>query len=956
MKKLFSVTLLLFSLTSFAQYYNDGQDRASINWKRISTIHFEVIYPEGFEITANKVAALMEKSYEYTTVTLKQKPKKISILLHSETVKSNAFLGWAPSRIEMYATPHQQIYAQDWLEQLAIHEYRHAVQLNKLETEMPKLLRWLFGEQAAAMLSAAYLPFWFIEGDAVSVETGLSNSGRGRFPDFHRGLRTQVIEKGIFSYDKAYLGSYKDEVANYYNLGYFLVGGARMIYDKPVWEEVIHNVARKPLSLFAFDNGLKKSIGLNKVELYDTVFNLLKERWIAEDNSITPTACQVISPKHQYFTDYKFGFKNEQDFYIAERSGLSDINRFVSISESGKEKTLFTPGYHFGESVSGTQNYLVWTERLAHLRWDHYESSLLRILNTTNKKLTEHRFRKKLFAPTLSPDLKTIAAVEVDNQYRCFLDLIDMESGELIRQIETRENDFLMTPSWSSDGKNIVLVILRNNEKGIAKINIETESLEILLPFRNQEISKPEIWNNELYYIGGYTGINDLYVLRKDGLFRVISSRFGLRDFSFDNSSVVYSNYTSDGYQLVKSHVDSLRLTPVNIQSIQKEYPIAKAIAKQEIGVIDFSQADSVKYSSDNYSKVGHLFNIHSWAPLAIDPYTYTVDPGVSIMSQNMLSTAEFIAGYRYLSDTERGELYAKYNYYGWYPEINTEITHGKQDSYYYQLTQYQDSQNQTVRVDTTIEKYSWSQSNLNITASVPFNLSKGKMYRMLQPIIRYKATMLSEDNNTPEFFPTGLYHTLETELFFYQIQTSSQQDLLPNFGIILDFLYVKSLPGVADFGSLISFYNILYLPGLAPNHGLKLYNAYQRKESSDYSFSNRIQFPRGHSSVLNNEIYSFASDYMFPLCYPDFNIGRWAYLKRLKMSLSYDYAFITTPIVSSTSSDEYQVQLQSAGIELTADVNLLRFIAPLELGVRSNYLFDKTFDFDFIWSIEFTF
>jgi hypothetical protein len=240
MKKLLIVFCLFVSTSAFSQYFNDGQDRSGIKWKRISSIHFEVIFPEGFEMQGERVVHLMEKSYQYTCETLKHKPKKISIVLHTETVKSNAFLAWAPSRIEMYATPHQQIYSQDWMEQLAIHEYRHMVQISKLESEMPKLMRFLFGEQAAALLTAAYLPFWFIEGDAVAAETGLSSSGRGRLPSFHKELKAQFIEKGVYSYDKAYLGSYKHHIPNYYQMGYFLVGGARQIYGDQIWEDVVH--------------------------------------------------------------------------------------------------------------------------------------------------------------------------------------------------------------------------------------------------------------------------------------------------------------------------------------------------------------------------------------------------------------------------------------------------------------------------------------------------------------------------------------------------------------------------------------------------------------------------------------------------------------------------------------------------------------------------------------------
>ena len=88
------------------------------------------------------------------------------------------------------------------------------VQMDKIETELPFILRAMFGEQAAAAAVAAYVPFWFLEGDAVVSETALSHSGRGRNPYFLMENKAQAVENGIYSYDKASLGSYKDYVRN----------------------------------------------------------------------------------------------------------------------------------------------------------------------------------------------------------------------------------------------------------------------------------------------------------------------------------------------------------------------------------------------------------------------------------------------------------------------------------------------------------------------------------------------------------------------------------------------------------------------------------------------------------------------------------------------------------------------------------------------------------------------
>jgi hypothetical protein len=500
-RKIFLFIAILFLCNaSFAQYFNQGQDRASIKWKQIQTVNFTVIFPEGFESQGEHVANLLEKSYEYATLSLNHKPKKVSVILHTETVKSNAFLGWAPSRIEMFTTPSQNIYSQDWLEQLSVHEYRHMIQISKIESEMPKILKFLLGEQAAALLTAIYLPFWFIEGDAVAAETGLSNSGRGRSSDFQSGIRAQLVEKDKYSYDKAYLGSYKNYIPNRYELGYLLVGGARNKFKKFVWDDVVSTVAHNPLSLMAFDKGLKKSVGLKKVALYDTLFIELRRQWINEDKNNIPSPNTKISPDNHYYTNYQYGARLDNGNFFAVKSGISEVTSFVEIRNDRIDKKLFTTGSLFDESVSVKDHFIVWSEYQSHLRWDHADNSLIRIYDFETKKIKDINFKSNLFAPVLSDDNQTIVAVEVDKNYKFRLVEIDVASCKKIREYTTPDNDFFITPSWSEKGDRVISVAMRNNQKGIVSIDLKSGIQEIILGFDNQEIIRPKEYNGFIFF------------------------------------------------------------------------------------------------------------------------------------------------------------------------------------------------------------------------------------------------------------------------------------------------------------------------------------------------------------------------------------------------------------------------------------------------------------------------
>ncbi|HRX12442.1 MAG TPA: hypothetical protein P5210_12365, partial [Draconibacterium sp.] len=372
MNKLFLFILFIgFLNVSKAQYFQTGQDPASLKWRQINTENFQIVYPDYYENQAQKLAVVMEKVYLAGGKSLEYKPKKISIILHTQTVKSNGLVAWAPKRVELYTIPHQGIYAQNWIEQLAIHEFRHVVQIDKVNSELPKILKALFGEQGTALFFGVYVPWWFIEGDAVVMETALSNSGRGRYPSFLMEHKALAVEKGNYKYDKAYNDSYKNYVPNHYQLGYYMVGVSREKYGVDLWNSVLERVGKKPLSINPFNKMLIQKTGLNKVQLYDTIFNELKNKWIEEDQNFKPIEFEVISPANKTYSNYRYNHWLNDSTVISYKTSLNETASFVKINLNGEEKKIITPGIIFDESVNCNGEWMVWSEQVADARWEH---------------------------------------------------------------------------------------------------------------------------------------------------------------------------------------------------------------------------------------------------------------------------------------------------------------------------------------------------------------------------------------------------------------------------------------------------------------------------------------------------------------------------------------------------------------------------------------------------------
>ena len=276
----------LFGINTKAQYYSTGQDPASAKWSQIKTDNFQIIFQRQFNEKAQKVANLLESNYLNASKSLDRKPKKISIILHNQTISSNGYVGWAPKRSEFYTTPPQDVNPDQWLNMLCVHEFRHVVQVDKLNQGITKILSVVFGQQATGVM-VGQLPIWYLEGDAVCTETALLNFGRGRLPFFQRGIKTHLLsDEERYSFDKMLLGSYRDFVPNHYKLGYQLTAYARYKYGMSIWSNVENYVARNSYTIlptsYAFYKGLKKNIGLSQKELFNETYNYLENYWTIE--------------------------------------------------------------------------------------------------------------------------------------------------------------------------------------------------------------------------------------------------------------------------------------------------------------------------------------------------------------------------------------------------------------------------------------------------------------------------------------------------------------------------------------------------------------------------------------------------------------------------------------------------------------------------------------------------
>lgn len=962
MKKLILfITLLILVVQATAQYFQTGQDPASIRWRQLQSKNFQLIYPDYFENQALQLVGKLETVYPYGSFSMKHNPQKFPVVLHTQTIQSNGLVAWAPKRAEFYTTPHQAIYPQDWLDQLALHEFRHIVQIDKVNSNLPRWAKYMLGEQVTALVFGAYLPWWFIEGDAVITETALSHYGRGRHPSFLMEHRAQVVEKGTFSYDKAYFGSYRDFVPNHYKLGYYLAGNIRARHGSQIWENVLTRAGQKPLSVFPMRQVLKKQTGMNTAGNYHSVFDSLKREWDREELMYEPVQKKIQTEKGKFYTNYFHNYFLNDSVLVSYKTAFNEISSFIQILKKKQEKKITFPGTIFSESINYRDEWIVWSEQITDLRWQHSGRSLLRMYNIDSQRRIELKPEFKAFSPAVSHDKTKIVVVEADFSSNFYLSVYHLPDGNLMHRFQTSVNNYFFSPEWIGP-ERVAAIILTNEGKRLVTVNFETGEMDVLLDRDMGDIKQLRLADdNWLYFISSWSGKNSLYRfhLETQNVEQVYEPRFGVESPAVSpcGERIVLSDYTADGFRLIEipaSHEKVIPLSEVHPAS----YPLAESLARQETGIPFLSDSVVVDYPTQEYRKAAHLFNLHSWAPVYVDTDDYEFFPGVSLMSQNSLGTSETVLGYKWNLTEKTGRFTADYSFKGWYPVFDLNLTHGARASEYNLIQQTVNSQGDVIQQDTSLLRYTWGQTTAGLNVRLPLQIGKGPFSRLFQPEVQYGFNFYKHHESTPEQFVEGSFHSLAYRLYFHQLLRQSYLDVYPDFGIVLDGSFRHSPAGTLRTGNLKALQTVLYFPGFMKNHGVKIYAGAQEKETNGtLGFNDVVRYARGWGRINTTAIYTGGADYKLPLLYPDWNFGGFLYVRRIKISLYGDYTrlkgnFYREGNITGTFTED----ISSTGIELTADVNLLRFYAPSDIGFRASYLPEmKNVYFDFLFSIDFT-
>jgi hypothetical protein len=926
---------LLLSGHAGAQFYESGTEPTSVRWQQISTEHFRIIFPKDASGEGQRAANVLEYIYKAEGKTLDHYPKKIPVVLHNRTAYSNGFVTWAPKRSEWFLTPPQSNYAQNWQDQLAIHEYRHVVQIDKLNQGFTGALGFVIGQQATGVV-AGLLPRWFLEGDAVATETAMTNAGRGRSPAFEMPLRTIALSGKYRKYNKALFGSYRDHVPSHYELGYQMVAWTREKYDAGTFETTVGLVARRPYLFFfyPFKIGLKKKTGYTTGQLYRNAFADLTRRWSEQEtqtgyDSITPLTKRTSG----IYTNYRSPQYLDNSHIVAQKAGMAQIAQWVKIDREGREQTLHTPGFINSDRISYSSGLLAWTEQVQDIRWGNRSYSIVKLFDLQTGKERTLQQRTRYYSPVLSPDGAIIAVVDVPVEGACSIVLLDVATGEEKDRLPNPGGALLQTPSWCRDGKNLLVIVNNGEGKSIARIDIASGQYITVLPPAYDDISYPVDGGKHVFFNGYYNGITNVYAVdyRTGKLLQVTSARFGAFDPqpNATGDKLAYAEYSAEGYNLVETGLDAASWKPAD-QLTDHSLKLYETLARQE----GFNMQDSIIPDTQRrvkpYRKWANLFHVHSWAPLyyevdVADAASTKLYPGIVLLSQDLLGNLTSSAGYSW-----RGynAFHAAFTYKGLYPVIDFKVDYGGQTTILGPLN------------DGSHGLRPHKATRIDVRSYIPFTFTRNRWITGVAPQVKFSYGNTYLYSQRTDSYRNGLWE-MAYSLQAYRYLKTSVRDLAPRLGFVVQGAFRHTPWNVEQLGSIYYVHGRVYLPGVARHHSLQLTGAWQQQKTRQFLFGSLLVFPRGYTNGRTERLSIGTIDYSLPLAYPDWDLGFLMYLKRLRSNLFCDLARNQYRVQDRTVNQLVwqKDKLLSVGVDLLADVHLLQISFPINLGIRTVYI-----------------
>lgn len=917
MKRLVCISgFIFFFLSSQLNAQVFGGNSSKTKWKQINADSFKIIFPNEVQSSAIRIANVIS---ELQKGEVESKYKKISIVLQNQTTFSNAYVGLAPWRSEFYLTSPQNTFelgSLQWLDNLAIHEYKHVQQYNQFNKGLSNIMGAILGQEGRAVANAASIPDWFFEGDAVYNETFLSKQGRGRLPGFFNGYKSLLNSnnRNAFSFSKLRNGSLKNYVPNHYELGYLLVAYGREKYGNNIWQKITEDAASfKPL-FYPFQGALKRHTGISYTKFVEDAFSFYKNQW--NETKQEPFKWLTIG-NDKFRSDYLYPYLiNNQEVIVLKKS-FREIPTFYKVDLNGKQEKISVREIAYDNYFSTNGKQIVYTSLRTDSRWGNEEFTDINILDITTKEKKRIKSNLKLFSPDISNDAETIVAVELNSNQNSSLILLNKE-GKEIKRMNGKNNEVFSYPKFIKLSTNEIIVLSRklNGEMALLKVNFTSNHIDTLIPYANRIMGFPTVQNNIILLTVTHQQNDEIWKfdLSINQLLQVANYNTGLYQAAFNTTTnqLITSAFTNLGQQLAVFNSNQL----INELVDFKEKGLTDLYVPSTLKSNQFFSLENLparNFEIKEYSKSHKLLNIHSWRPYYNDP-----DFSFTLYGQNVLNTFQSEIAYTYNRNEGNHKVGFTGVYGGWFlqPTLGINKTWDR---------------NIRLNNDTTIF---WNEWNRSVGVRLPLNFTSGKHFQFLNISTHFYNEQVKWTGLAKQLLKDANFNYLEIKLQFTSQSQKAVQHIYPRWAQSLLIQNRFIVDNYSAHQLLVS--GSFYFPGILKTHNLILSASFQNRDTlNQYYFTNHFSFSRGYKAVNFPKMVKVSANYHLPLVYPDWGFGNIVYFLRIRANIFYD----ATQTKSLRTGNKFF--FNTAGAEIFIDSKWWNQ-QEISFGVRYSRLLDK--------------
>ncbi len=541
-----------------------------LEWKTISTEHFDVHFHAGEEWTGAETARIAEEIYKPITDVYGYEPKRVHLILLDTEDYANGAAYYYDNKIEIWAT-NLEFHLRGttpWLRNVITHEFTHIVSI-QASMKMPLRIPALYFQAVdfenekrpdvitgypdlivSYPITGTVVPAWWAEGVAQYQSPALQTDCW----DTHRDmiLRAAVTEDRMMTYDQmGFLGHRSIGNEQVYDHGFGLVRYIAATYGPESLNRTAEYLGK--WNRLTIDGALKEATGKTGEQLYRDWKAYLAARYdrMLVDVRANVREGTVLSDDGFMTLDPAFSPDGRRVALLSNEGSDYASTSLYTIDRDGKHFDQIEGGVSSGASFSPDGSTLLYAK---HTRVDAYGARVSDLYTYTFANKKEKRLTHKLRAaePQWSPDGRSLVCVlNQDGTHRLATMNADGSGLKVIRPAVGGVQ--MYTPSYSPDGTRILFGIFEKGTRDIASVAVDGSDFRVEIQSPNDE--RDARWTPDgsgIVFASDRTGIFNLYRIDLatgdvTQLTNVVGGAF-MPDLARDGT-LVYSEYTAKGYR-----------------------------------------------------------------------------------------------------------------------------------------------------------------------------------------------------------------------------------------------------------------------------------------------------------------------------------------------------------------------------------------------------------------------